>query len=715
MATIRRGCRLERPSKTFSFGPFELRTRSQELYKRGIKLKLRPQPFRILNELLCRCGELVTREELRDELWSSETFVDFEQSLNTSIKELRAALGDSATEPRYVETVPRLGYRFIARAEVINGFGSKRDADLGRISSSGSEAVQRSEQPIQTRYVVLAACAALLVAALVANHYWSPSNTLPGPAKITQISQWNRAMNGAVLSPDGHAVAFNSPISGIEQVFLMLTSGGEPLQLTNDEGEKSVDNFASDSKEIYYGRGTVGGDEVWAVPALGGSPRRVTSAWYVLPSLDGAFIYYDRTDRPGIFRAEKSGLNEELVYSPSDSNLQYFPALFFPDGKELLAVGAPRDLGNIRTFFKINLTSHEAVDLGEVTRNADAVWAEPGKTLLFSRTINGLTNIWQYKLKDRRLTQITFGTGPDYSPMQDPGGKGIYYVNGRSTGLLSAYHVHSKESTDIASVEATQPAISPDGKHVMYVTLPGPERSELWVSDLYGGKQVKLATGVGLATGVWASDDFHLAYIETGTGDASRVFIVAADGSGLRQLPATGGTTVTAIFGPNQKSVYVSVLDKVGSMATIWKWTVGSSKMEKLVENCGQASDIDAGGQYLLANVLRGAEMGIYEVSISDKTCRSLLPGVPTFAEIFARDGGSILYALASNGDVTIYRQPWKNGKAIDEPQIALKVPFAFPLEYEGNGNAYDFSRDLSTIVYARPGGHADLYLLSQK
>ena len=91
-----------------------------------------------------------------------------------------------------------------------------------------------------------------------------------------------------------------------------------------------------------------------------------------------------------------------------------------------------------------------------------------------------------------------------------------------------------------------------------------------------------------------------------------------------------------------------------------------------------------------------------------------LLPGVGTFDVTFARDGKSFLYAVASVEQVTIYRQPWSDGKIIGNPQVALKIPFAFPLQYRG-GNAYDFSRDLSTVVYARPGGHADLYLLSQK
>jgi hypothetical protein len=90
-----------------------------------------------------------------------------------------------------------------------------------------------------------------------------------------------------------------------------------------------------------------------------------------------------------------------------------------------------------------------------------------------------------------------------------------------------------------------------------------------------------------------------------------------------------------------------------------------------------------------------------------------LLPGVLTFSATFARDGKSFLYAVASRGEVTIFRQLWRDGKLIGAAQVALRVPFAFPMSYRGN--AYDFSKDLSTIVYARPGGHADLYLLSQK
>ena len=175
-------------------------------------------------------------------------------------------------------------------------------------------------------------------------------------------------MNSASLSPDGHAVAFVSPVGGIAQVFLMLTSGGEPLQLTNDEGDKVVDTFSPDGKEIYYGR-SLGRDEVWAVPTLGGAPRRVVSGYYVVPSPDGAFIYYGKSDRSGIFRAGKSGLNEELVYNPEGTDLFFFPLLVFPAATTCSLLVFQRIFDRIR-FYRINLTSHEAVDLGEVSGNA---------------------------------------------------------------------------------------------------------------------------------------------------------------------------------------------------------------------------------------------------------------------------------------------------------------------------------------------------------
>jgi TolB-like protein/DNA-binding winged helix-turn-helix (wHTH) protein len=130
---------METPSLIFRFGPFEARPRTQELSKHGTPLRLRGQPFAILDLLLNRAGEVVTREEIKQKLWPADTFVDFEHGLNTSIKKLRQALCDSATEPRYIETIPRLGYRFIASVEAtVEPKAKKPTAAVATMTDEGS-------------------------------------------------------------------------------------------------------------------------------------------------------------------------------------------------------------------------------------------------------------------------------------------------------------------------------------------------------------------------------------------------------------------------------------------------------------------------------------------------------------------------------------------------------------------------------------------------
>ena len=104
--------------RNFRFGPFLLDPVERTLSSNGTRVDLRGQPYQILELLLTRAGQLVTRDEIRDTLWPEETFVDFEHGLNTSVKKLRQILGDSADQPAYIETVRGFGYRFVAPVEV---------------------------------------------------------------------------------------------------------------------------------------------------------------------------------------------------------------------------------------------------------------------------------------------------------------------------------------------------------------------------------------------------------------------------------------------------------------------------------------------------------------------------------------------------------------------------------------------------------------------
>src|SRR5271156_1000423 len=129
-------------SPTHRFGLFEVNLAAGVLTRQGARVKLQEQPFRILTLLLTRPGEIVTREQLRQTLWQEGTHVNFDGSLNAALKKLRAALQDDAENPRFVETVPRQGYRFLAPVHVINH---------AAIPTQEMTTIQSDENSIQVR------------------------------------------------------------------------------------------------------------------------------------------------------------------------------------------------------------------------------------------------------------------------------------------------------------------------------------------------------------------------------------------------------------------------------------------------------------------------------------------------------------------------------------------------------------------------------------
>jgi serine/threonine protein kinase/Tol biopolymer transport system component len=556
--------------------------------------------------------------------------------------------------------------------------------------------------------------AVALLAAGAAYHFLEGKSAPNGPMTITQISHWDKPMDRARLSPDGHTVAFGSQVDGITQVFVMLSSGGEPLQLTKDEGEKQVSNFSPDGTEIYYTR-LFGADESWAVPTLGGNARRIIAGHSLAPSPDGKAIYFTKGRTRKVFRANRDGMGEEEVLALGGAGLPILRILPFPDGRHLFVVCGSSVSGLVAFHaYVADMEKNQTEDLGEVKAEArDVVWSEAGKSVLLGKTVNGLTNIWRFTLQDKSLTQVTFGTGPDAWPMPDPGGKGLYVVSGKSSGLLTAYNTKTKQSTDIASENATQPGISRDGKRVMYITVPARDRNELWVMDIDGGNKVKIAPSGILATATWAPDNFHFTFEEEDSRDAAKIHLVGADGSGMRTIEWKRGTVQNVLWSADMKALFVNNIEPGSPVLGTWRENLAGGEPEKLFDNCGWTFEVMPDGENLLTLIANGEKAGIYDYSLTQKTCTPLVPGVVTFGVVRAPDAKSFAYAVPGQRDVTIYRQNWQDGKAVGTPQVALKLPFAFPLI--SGGNAYDFSADLTTVVYARPNAHADLYLLTQK
>src|SRR5262245_7401090 len=139
------------PEGVYRFGLFEVDGRTGELRKQGRAIKLRGRPFDILLLLLNRRGDLITREELRQQLWPADTFVDFDHGMNSAMNRLREALGDSAENPRFIETLPKRGYRFIAPIEVLAGPAATRQGiDPAAVERSAVEERAAGQPVLET-------------------------------------------------------------------------------------------------------------------------------------------------------------------------------------------------------------------------------------------------------------------------------------------------------------------------------------------------------------------------------------------------------------------------------------------------------------------------------------------------------------------------------------------------------------------------------------
>jgi DNA-binding winged helix-turn-helix (wHTH) protein/tetratricopeptide (TPR) repeat protein len=185
------------------FGVYELNLAARELRKHGIRLKLRGQPFEILTLLLEKPGEIVTREDLQKRLWSAETFVDFEHSVNSAMKKLRATLGDSPENSRYVETIPRVGYRFIAPVEQVSAAVPPVDVsvvtDRPAVPAGTVEVASKRRWRIFPgisieRYAVMLLI--VLVAAPSAYFAWSRFGSRPQPQKNKIAGEVHAALEG---------------------------------------------------------------------------------------------------------------------------------------------------------------------------------------------------------------------------------------------------------------------------------------------------------------------------------------------------------------------------------------------------------------------------------------------------------------------------------------------------------------------------------------
>jgi DNA-binding winged helix-turn-helix (wHTH) protein len=218
-------------TRVTQFGVFEVDLQAGELRKSGLRIKLQDQPLQILTLLLEHPGEVVSREQLRQRLWPADTFVDFDHSLNSAVKKLRQALGDDSDNPRFIETLPRRGYRFIVPVKQDALPSDQLPIEKPPASVGTGLSPKRNWPGILGRAILGAAVVAVGAVILWLTVIRNPR--APKVLRFTQLTNDGQAKSGP-MATDGSRVYFNETLPGQRAVILQVSVGGEKPSPSKD-------------------------------------------------------------------------------------------------------------------------------------------------------------------------------------------------------------------------------------------------------------------------------------------------------------------------------------------------------------------------------------------------------------------------------------------------------------------------------------------------
>jgi len=689
------------------FGSFEFDRAAGRLRKGGIEVKIQELPLRLLASLLENPGELVGHERLRALLWGNVT-VDFDDGLRTAVRKLRDALGDSATNPVFVATVPRRGYRFIAPVSPVNGAGA----------SPGSSSFPRKR-------VALGIGAFLGLLAALCTLLWfrgaalrRSDNLLDRDSfQVVTLSAYPGIQRSPAFSPDGRQLAFawNGPGRENLDIYIDRFDGGSPQRLTTDPAADDFPAWSPKSDRIAFIRRNA----VYLAPVKGGQESRLAEAsgsglsWSPDGSLLAISEQNSQTQPGGIFVVSVVTGKRRRLTTAGPLACDEFPA-FSPDGKNIAFV---HNLTTVSDVFVVASTGGPTRQLTAIGEPIQGIaWTPDNNSVVLSEA-TGLFRVAANARAPQLPARIDISAVGDRQPAISSSGSNWQLVFVR---LLVGSDVWGMPIGNPGSAPASPiriaggalsnegPSISPDGKRIAF-SSSRTGVCEIWASRIDGSNPVQLtffARGLGAGSPSWSPDGKSIAFDATLQGNRD-IYVVRADGGPVQRLTDQPSNEAQPSWSSDGRWIFF-MSDRSGARQ-IWKMAADGGHPIQLTNGGGYQAFAAPDGK-LVYYAKQRLGHGIWSVPVAGGVEQPVLEAAWPNAWTVARDGIYYLdFDKATPSTTPVKRFDFKTGKLAAVATIPMSVPPnlpAFSVRGDGLWAAWVSSRDRNSLLMLVRGFH---------
>jgi Tol biopolymer transport system component/DNA-binding winged helix-turn-helix (wHTH) protein len=651
----------------YEFGPFRLDPGEHRLYRDGEIILLPPKEFDLLLLLVRSSGKVMDRESLIKALWP-KTVVE-EANLNVHISALRKTLGETPDEYRYIETIPRLGYRFIALVIEVNSherMGAKTlpfrhhpsESMLQPVPWLGEEDGSKTAEPgppltepwyVRHRTVALTLplwLLALSAVGILAVLVFKTNRS--GPAGTTESSSLNvvplttypgHEYQGA-FSPDGNRIAFvwTGEKGDNNDIYVRLVDGGNSVRLTTDPGDDLNPVWSPDGSMIAFYRNSGGEiDGVYLVPSLGGSERKLTDAWsnrfsfgahtWLHWSSDGKWLVLsDKVSAEEAFSlyliSAETGERRRLTTPPTSYIGDCSPA-FSPDGTQIAFVRVFSAV--VGEIFLVAIDGGEPKRLTyEESGASNLTWVPNGSEIIFSTRHGGRTQLHRVSLAGGAPQWLAASGNDAHYPAFSPQGNRLAWTkNTANSDIFRAALPKNRDATGPLSSLIVSTALegsqqySPDGKKIVFQSSRS-GNGEIWICGSEGENPIQLTSFRGPLTGSpnWSPDGRQIVFDSRPEGNAD-IFIASSDGAGqLRRLTADPGEDIVPSFSRDGRWIYFS--SSRSGRLQVWKIAPVGGEAVQVTKDGGFEPREAPDGQWLYYSKDRGSS-SIWRVRATGK------------------------------------------------------------------------------------------------